>query len=325
MASSIICAWSCDARPGNMQRRFHAKSRISALGVHSALSSCSSPSIFSPPSFISVSLSASSTGATAAPGLARSTLGLPTAPSIFNLPAAFCGPVSSMPMFSGPRACGLSSSASTVSTMECAPSASPYVVRVGDVLVVVVMEWGLLSTIPASCSWRKSSPCVTGPVEGSVSPSGCDDAMCATCVVVGGKFSGRAWPPDSIPTVTVSMRPAPLGPSTISVLSDMSSFWPRFCNHGMGVRRAPPRDSSEPRAEGREEPVDVVPLRRPLAVGRTARVRGEETDVTRSRARKYGGRYLYLRCGSRTSSARRWTVCGGCFSKFLDSVVRIDE
>ena len=52
-------------------------------------------------------------------------------------------------------------------------------------------------------------------------------------------------------TETVSIRPAPLGPSMVSVLSDLIS--PALTallgrSHGMGVRRAPPRLSSLPRA-----------------------------------------------------------------------------
>jgi hypothetical protein len=54
-------------------------------------------------------------------------------------------------------------------------------------------------------------------------------------------------------------------------------------------------------------------------------VRGEDTETTRSRARRYGGRNLYLRFGSSTSSARRWIVCGGSFAKFVERVFRIDE
>jgi hypothetical protein len=190
----------------------------------------------------------------------------------------------------------------------------------------------LFSTIPASCSWRSSSPCVTGPVEGSVSPSGCEDAICATDPFAGvdePAASGRCLPV-SMPTVTVSMRPAPLGPSTISVLSDTSSFCPRLCSHGMGVRSAPPRDSSEPRVGVVELIADVVPLRSPPDVGRTANGRGnkssgDDTETTRSSARRYGGRYLYLFRGSRTNSANLCTVCGGFFAKFLASVALIVE
>lgn len=92
------------------------------------------------------------------------------------------------------------------------------------------------------------------------------------------------------------------------------------------MSRAPPSDSSEPRVEAW---VEVVPLSSPPAVGSTANgrgkiVRGEETETTRSSARRYGGRYLYRFLGSRISSARRWTVCGGWFAKFLERVARID-
>lgn len=98
----------------------------------------------------------------------------------------------------------------------------------------------------------------------------------------------------------------------------------------MGVSKAPPSDSSDPSVEDCGFGIDVVPLSRPPALGKTACgsgkiVRGEETDTTRSRARRYGDRYLYRLLGSSISSANRWIVCGGCFAKFFDSAFRIAE
>ncbi|KAH8630457.1 hypothetical protein IG631_15034 [Alternaria alternata] len=58
----------------------------------------------------------------------------------------------------------------------------------------------------------------------------------------------------------------------------------------MGVSRAPPRASSEPKGAAWGV-VDVVPLSSPPEVGNTAcgsgkMVRGEDTETTRSRARR---------------------------------------
>ena len=82
------------------------------------------------------------------------------------------------------------------------------------------------------------------------------------------------------------MVPVPLGPSTVSVLSGLNSLrdgWSRSGrSQGIGVRRAPPRDSSLPRFEAAAAAVDVaeeeieeegvetevVPFRRPLPGGR---------------------------------------------------------
>ena len=109
-------------------------------------------------------------------------------------------------------------------------------------------------------------------------------------------------------TETVSMVPVPLGPSTVSVLSGLNSlrdWWSRSGrSQGIGVRRAPPRDSSLPRFEAatEEEEMDeegveteVVPFSRPLPGGRKACGNGKasvllDTDRTRSRAWRYGGR-----------------------------------
>jgi hypothetical protein len=89
-------------------------------------------------------------------------------------------------------------------------------------------------------------------------------------------------------TDTVSILPAPCGPSTISVDSEINSLCPRFCSHGIGVRSAPPRDSSEPSVLGG---VDVVPFKSPGALGSTAwgsgnMFKGDETETTLSKARR---------------------------------------
>lgn len=51
---------------------------------------------------------------------------------------------------------------------------------------------------------------------------------------------------------------------------------------------------------------------------------GEETETTRSRARRYAGRKRYRRLGSSTSSAKRCIVCGGFFLKLVERVCRME-
>lgn len=121
-------------------------------------------------------------------------------------------------------------------------------------------------------------------------------------------------------TETVSMEPEPLGPSIREVDSvrrslfvgrvrgraRVGSEWVVFVSQGMGVRAAPPMKSSSSSsswvslvevgvADGGEEPFCSRPFVRLLEEGEEMegsgnRDKGLDTEMTRSRARRYEGR-----------------------------------
>ena len=121
--------------------------------------------------------------------------------------------MSSTPTTSGPRACGPTSSvpgASSSTSIPASPS-SASAIRAAELI-----PW-LTGTMPASCSMRISSPWVTAP-SSRVGSSG------------SGATARRERSGESV------REPSASSPLEL-----------RFWSQGIGVRRAPPRDSSLPR------------------------------------------------------------------------------
>lgn len=252
----------------------------------------------------------------------------PTAASISSSPPSecCCGPMSSMPITSGPRACGCSSGRSG-SSMEGGMSvgASLPTATAPEDSNVRRGELCATGTTPASCSCRNSSPCVTAPcsrISCSVLFVEALDELASDCSDSVGDGGDALLlvvlvTPFTV-TETVSMLPAPLGPSMVSVLSDLSSPSPDagvdvpvpllleaadkmllFFNHGIGVSKAPPSDSSLPSPSRSVMPFDCPesPFTRKPPLGATAcscgsgkSEKGELTDTQRSSALRYFGR-----------------------------------
>lgn len=148
-----------------------------------------------------------------------------------------------------------------------------------------------------------------------------DEVLASLCSERVGEAMGEeeGWTPDGVVvleipltvTETVSMLPAPWGPSIVSVLSLWSSpsvpvpeagvgvktlAWLR--SQGIGVSSAPPKLSSLPNPSLSLMPLTWTspferkpPLSELCSDGRGKSETGELTATTRSRARRYAGRY----------------------------------
>lgn len=106
-----------------------------------------------------------------------------------------------------------------------------------------------------------------------------------------------------------------------------------LASQGIGVRSAPPRDSSLPKESSVTTKLEVVPFVIPLpssvSPGPPVCGRGKmsallETDTTRSTALRYAGRVRYWRVGRKINSASRWIVWGGFDTKYVRRVLLIE-